>query len=200
MTRALVVIDVQESFRQRPIWEAGSNPGIVGKVNQLANFSRGRGDLVVWVLHSAPGTCSVFDPEFGYVRFIDGVDYREGEPILTKSSANAFTTTNLQELLVAHGVAEVVICGIVTEQCCEATARLARDLGFNVTFVTEATATFPIPHRAMPTTATVAEILADPRTLTNEQIVTRTEHVIAGRFARIATVDEIIQPAAAMTS
>jgi hypothetical protein len=32
MTRALVVIDVQESFRQLPSWAAISNPGIVGQV------------------------------------------------------------------------------------------------------------------------------------------------------------------------
>ncbi|HEY5985915.1 MAG TPA: hypothetical protein VIV12_05940, partial [Streptosporangiaceae bacterium] len=40
----------------------------------------------------------------------------------------------------------------------------ASDLGFDVTFVTDATATFPIPHRDAPTGRTVAEIVADPLT------------------------------------
>jgi len=198
MTRALVVIDVQESFRQRPIWQAGSNPDIVGKVNRLVESCRTRGDLVVWVLHSAPGTQSVFDPDMGHVRFLDGIAYRHGEPLLTKTSVNAFTSTDLQALLNSHEVDEVVICGILTEQCCETTARLAKDLGFKVTFVTEATATFPIPHRDLPAGATVAEILADPRTLTNEQILVRTEYALAIRFARIATIDEVVAPTAAM--
>jgi nicotinamidase-related amidase len=34
MTRALIVVDVQESFRQHPGWATISNPGIVGQVNQ----------------------------------------------------------------------------------------------------------------------------------------------------------------------
>ena len=198
MKRALVVIDVQESFRQRPIWEAGSAPDIVAKANRLVEHSRRQGDLVVWVLHSAPGSGSVFDPALGYVRFLDGLAYRDGEPLLTKTSINAFTTTDLQGLLKAHGVDEVVICGILTEQCCETTARLAKDLGFTVTFVTEATATFPIPHRDSPASATVAEILADPRTLTNEQIIARTEYVLAGRFATMATIDELVTAAHAV--
>jgi nicotinamidase-related amidase len=198
MTRALVVIDVQESFRQRPIWEAGSTPDIVAKANRLVEHSRRQGDLVVWVLHSAPGSGSVFDPALGYVRFLDGLAYRDGEPLLTKISINAFTTTDLQSLLQSHSIDEVVICGILTEQCCETTARLAKDLGFTVTFVTEATATFPIPHRDSPAGATVAEILADPRTLTNEQIIARTEYVLAGRFATIATIDELVTSAHAV--
>nr|WP_284466973.1 isochorismatase family protein [Actinomadura madurae] len=69
---------------------------------------------------------------------------------MTKTSRNAFTTTNLQQLLTSRGIGEVTVCGIQTEQCCETTARLAADLGYRVTFVTDATATFPIAHRDAP--------------------------------------------------
>ena len=37
---ALVVIDVQESFRQRPIWAAVSNPDIVDQVDRLVDAAR----------------------------------------------------------------------------------------------------------------------------------------------------------------
>ena len=59
MNRALIVIDVQESFRQLPLWQASSNPDIVGQVNRLVAHARDEGDLVVWVLHSEPGTGGV---------------------------------------------------------------------------------------------------------------------------------------------
>ena len=85
--------------------------------------------------------------------------------MLTKTSHNAFTTTGLQQLLTSRGISELVICGIRTEQCCETTARVASDLGYRVTFVTDATATTPIPHRRFPPGRSLAEILADPRTL-----------------------------------
>ncbi|MDG9677745.1 isochorismatase family protein [Micromonospora sp. DH14] len=189
---ALVVIDVQESFRQRPIWAYGSNPDMIRQVDRLVAAARQRGDLVVWVLHSEPGTGGLFDPALGYVRLIDGLVPAEGEPTLVKTAHNAFTTTNLQQLLTQAGITDITVCGIRTEQCVETTTRVGADLGYRMTFVTDATLTFPIPHRDLPDTATVAEILADPRTLTNEEIVTRTEYALAGRFATIRTVDELV--------
>ncbi|RKN27113.1 isochorismatase family protein [Micromonospora musae] len=188
---ALVVIDVQESFRQRPIWAYGSNPDIVGQVNRLVAAARERGDLVLWVLHAEPGSGGVFDPALGHVRLIDGLAAAEGEPTLVKTAHNAFTTTNLQQLLTLAGVHDVTVCGIRTEQCVETTTRLGSDLGYRMTFVTDATMTFPIPHRDLPGTAGPAEILADPRTLSNEEILRRTEYALAGRFATVRTVDEV---------
>jgi nicotinamidase-related amidase len=199
MTTALLVIDVQESFRQRPLWRVISNPDIVDDVNRLVTAARHRGDLVVWVLHAEPGTGTVFDPASGFVRLIDGLVPRDGEPTITKTSHNAFTTTNLQQLLVAQGVDHVVVCGIRTEQCCETTARVASDLGYAVTFVTEATATNPIPHWTAPADLTVEELLADPRTLPAEAIIARTEYALAGRFATIATIDEVVARAEVLT-
>jgi nicotinamidase-related amidase len=189
--RALVVIDVQESFRQRPIWAAISDPEIAKQVSRLAETFRVNGEKIVWVLHTEPGSGGVFDPALGFVRLIDGLVPADGEPVITKTSHNAFTTTNLQQLLVEDGIGEVVVCGIRTEQCCETTARVASDLGYAVTFVIDATATNPIEHRDAPAGRPVAEILADPRTLGVQEIMERTEYALSGRFATIATVGEL---------
>lgn len=191
MTTALIVIDVQESFRQRPNWAAVSNPAIVDQVARLVDRARSRGDLVVWVLHTEPGTGNVFDPRSGHVRLMSGLEPADGEAVITKTSINAFTTTNLQQLLTSEGVRELVVCGIQTEQCCETTARVASDLGYDVTFVVDATATFPIQHRDAPAGRSLEEILADPRTLSTDDIVVRTEYALAGRFATIGTVSEL---------
>ena len=56
MTKALLVIDVQESFLRRDSWQAVSNPDIVQDVAELVAAARRSGDLVVWILHSEPGT------------------------------------------------------------------------------------------------------------------------------------------------
>jgi nicotinamidase-related amidase len=194
MTRALLVIDVQESFRQAPPWPAISNPAIADDVARLVDGARANGDLVVWVLHSEPGSGTTFDPASGHVRFIGPLRPQPGEHQLTKTSHNAFTTTNLQQLLTSRGVTEVVVCGIRTEQCCETTARVASDLGYQVTFVTEATATSPIAHRDARRGQTVEQLLADPRTLPVSAVIERTEYALAGRFATIATIAEATQP------
>jgi nicotinamidase-related amidase len=191
MTRALIVIDVQESFRARPLWETISDPKIADQVNRLVRLSRRAGDLVVWVLHSEPGSGDVFDPALGHVRLMEELERQDTEPLLHKTSHNAFTTTNLQQLLTARGVQALTVCGIRTEQCVETTTRVASDLGYRVTFVTDATATNPIPHRDAPADQSVAELLADPRTLSAEEIITRTEYALAGRFATSATVEEL---------
>jgi nicotinamidase-related amidase len=122
---------------------------------------------------------------------MDGLEPIAGEPTITKTSRNAFTTTNLQQLLTERGIRDLVLCGIQTEQCCETTARLAADLGYDVEFVTDATATFPIPHRDAPAGRTVEEVLADPRTLSTEDVVARTEYALAGRFATIRSTAEL---------
>jgi nicotinamidase-related amidase len=201
MTNALVVIDVQESFRQRAIWSATSNPDLIDNLNRLVDAYRRAGDAVVWVLHVEPGTGGVFDPALGHVRFIDGLRPPEpGEPVLHKTAHNAFTTTNLQQWLTGRGIRGLTVTGIRTEQCVETTARIASDLGYDVTFVTDATATNPIPHPDLPADATVAEILADPRTLSNSEIVERTERVLAGRFATIRSTASLVGDPAGVAS
>lgn len=186
------MVDLQRSFEQRPNWVAVSNPAIVGRVHRLLDAARAAADLVVWILHSEPGSGTVFDPAHGYVTLLDGLAPRPDEPVVTKTSINAFTTTNLQQILTTRGIREVVVCGIQTEQCCETTARVASDLGFEVTFVTDATATFPIAHRDAPTDRSIDEVLADPTTLSTEEIITRTEYALAGRFATIRSVAELV--------
>ena len=178
MTRALIVIDVQESFRQRPNWAEVSDPDIAEKVGRLVDTARAAGDAVIWVLHTEPGSDTVFDPANGHVRLIDGLKPEPGEPTLYKTAHNAFTTTNLAQRLTEAGIRELVVCGIRTEQCCETTARVGADLGYDITFVTEATATQPITLGG--------------RTLGVQEIKERTEFALAGRFATIATIADVV--------
>lgn len=174
MNRALLVIDVQESFRARPLWEHIAHPDISEPVNRLVRLARNNGDLVVWVLHTEPGSGSVFDPALGHVKLLGELEQpTPGEPVLCKTSHNAFTTTELQRRLTEAGVGELWVCGIRTEQCVETTARLGSDLGYDVVFVSDATTTNPIGD------------------LSAEAIIERTQAVLRGRFARIATVDEL---------
>ncbi|WP_370145254.1 cysteine hydrolase family protein [Streptacidiphilus sp. EB129] len=182
MTRALIVIDVQESFRARSEWELINNPKIAEPVGRLVRLAREAGDLVVWVLHSEPGSGDVFDPALGHVRLMDELDRHDDEPLVLKTSHNAFTSTNLQQQLTERGIRELTVCGIRTEQCVETTTRVGSDLGYQVTFVPDATATNPITRGGV--------------TLSSDEIVQRTVFALADRFATIATVDELERAAA----
>jgi len=188
---ALIVIDVQESFRARPLWRTLSNPDVITNVAALVDAARERGDHVAWILHAEPGTGGVFDPELGHVRVVDELRPRADEPTWTKTSYNAFSTTGLQQWLVANHVRDLITCGLRTEQCVETTTRVACDFGYKVTFAVDATATFPIPDPDS-YELTVEELLADPRTLGGEQIVERTVYALANRFATVRTTKELV--------
>ncbi len=143
--RALIVIDAQESFRQPAgTWEKTANPEVLDNVAKLVAAARNAGDAVVWVRHAEPGSAGPFDPANGFVEIVSELEPRDDELSIVKTSINAFTTTNLQQQLVQRGIRRLVICGIRTEQCCETTARVASDLGFDVEFVLDATTTWTI--------------------------------------------------------
>ncbi|MDQ6754655.1 MAG: isochorismatase family protein [Actinomycetota bacterium] len=191
--KALLVIDVQESFRQRETWALNSNPDVIAQVGRLVDHARSAGDAVVWAIHNEPGTGTVFDAERGFNVPMAPLQPLAGEAVFTKTAHNAFTTTGLQQYLVERGITELAVCGIRTEQCAETTTRVASDLGYRVDFVVDATATMPIEHWEAPAGRSLAEIMADPRTLPAAEIVERTCYALAGRFATIRTVRELAE-------
>ena len=172
MNQALLVIDIQDSFKTSPArWASRNNPKFEENVTALIKAFREASQPVIWVLHN--DTDPGFRPGDPEVKLMSFLERRDEEPLLVKNTRNAFTSTDLQARLDALGIRKVVVTGISTEQCCETTTRVAADLGYDVDFVTEATATFPIGD------------------LSTEAIVERTEAVLAGRFARIATVEQV---------
>src|ERR1700749_399160 len=104
MSSALIVIDVQESFRQRPDWADVSDPDIAEQVGRLVDATRAAGDAGIWVLHTEPGRDTGFERANGHVRLSDGLKPQDGEPVFYKTAHNAFTTTNLAQRLTADGI------------------------------------------------------------------------------------------------
>lgn len=180
MTTALLVIDLQDSFRDQPSWADISNPSIAADAARLVEHARAAGDAVIWVLHAEPGSGGAFDPANGLVRLQEGLEPAPGEPVITKSSHNAFTTTDLERRLVQAGVRTLRLAGIRTEQCVETTARVGSDLGYDVEVVLDATATHPLALHDGSGTLPAADVIA------------RTAAALAGRFATITTIDEVL--------
>jgi len=177
---ALLVIDVQDSFKVDVKWSRRSNPDFEKNVAALIELYRAARLPIFFFLHtdSDPG----FTTDHPHFKLMDCIHPRKDEPVLIKNTRNAFTSTTLQADLIHLGVRKVVITGIQTEQCCETTARLAADLGFAVDYVTEATMTFPIPNHDKP-----------GEELGTDAILERTEYALRRRFARIAKVNDIAE-------
>jgi nicotinamidase-related amidase len=66
--------------------------------------------------------------------------------VVTKEVNSAFLgTPRLEAWLRDRGIKEIVVAGIQTNMCCETTARMGGNLGFDVAFVLDATYTFDLP-------------------------------------------------------
>ncbi|KAL9324790.1 hypothetical protein ACSQ67_005435 [Phaseolus vulgaris] len=69
---------------------------------------------------------------------MEGLEREEGDVVVEK---NTYRKTRLEERLVEMGVEEVIVAGVMTNLCCETTAREAFVRGFRVFFSADATAT-----------------------------------------------------------
>ncbi|KXG84312.1 isochorismatase family protein [Agrobacterium bohemicum] len=173
---ALLVIDVQESFRQAPYFDESGLSTFLSAQQKLIDGAQAAGIPVIQIFH-VDGD-KAFAEESGFIRVLEGIRLT---PTVTfrKSRHSAFVGTGLDVWLTTHGINRLIVSGIRTEQCCETTTRHGSDLGYTVDYVTEATLTFPMTH-------------ASGEIFSAEQIATRTELVLSGRFARIATVDQAL--------
>ena len=73
---------------------------------------------------------------------IDAIKPGPDEIIIPKTSSNVFVSTNIDYVLRNLGTKYLVISGIVTDQCVEGAVRDGCDLGYLVTLVTDACATY----------------------------------------------------------
>ena len=180
MKRALIVIDVQQSFRRRPYFRENDLPAFLRNVQSLINRCQSRGIPLVQVFHeeASDDASNPFAAASGCVRAMpelsleaDVVIHKQVHSALFGRTAGGAT---LEHWLRQGGIGELLISGIRTEQCCETTTRHASDLGFRVRYVTDATLTFPMRTRS-------------GREVSPAEIQERTEMVLDGRFAQVVS-------------
>ncbi|HEX7917333.1 isochorismatase family protein [Rudaea sp.] len=174
---AVLSIDVQQSFPARDYWREDDVPAFRANIVRLIEGAAAKGWPVVRILHEDGD--GPFSQASGLVKPLDWMPQTHAVEFV-KHVHNAFTDTGLDRWLRAHGIRRLIVAGIRTEQCCETTTRVASDLGYEVDFVGDATLTFP---------------MTDPgsgKTFSAKDIRERTELVLRGRFARIASVEEAL--------
>ncbi|MFA6156218.1 cysteine hydrolase family protein [Mesorhizobium sp.] len=139
---ALVVIDLQKGIVALPT--AHPIAGVVERAATLAEAFRAHGLPVVLVnVAGVPAGRTEQAPrirEFpaGWTDFVAELLPEPQDHTVTKRTAGAFVNTDLEAWLKGEGVTQVVIVGVATSMGVEATARHARDLGFNVTLALDA--------------------------------------------------------------
>ena len=181
---ALLLIDVQESFRVRPYWSEQDTPAFFERTNQLVAGCVAAGIPIVQVFHvDAPNSAdNPFSHASGRIKPLAELAPFDPALVVEKHRHSALVGSGLPVWLHSQGIRRLIVAGIRTEQCCETTTRHASDEGWEVDYVTEATLTFDMTTPA-------------GDTLSAAQIRERTETVLAGRFATICTVEQALQRA-----
>ena len=143
MQTALIVIDVQKGIDEAMHWGGNrNNPEAEGNIKLLVAEWRKRKWPVVIVQHASVSPHSPFHESRSGNALKDFIFVSDGEILIRKSTTNAFLGTPLQERLTDKNVRNVVICGFVTNNSVEATARMSGELGFGTIVVSDATAAF----------------------------------------------------------
>lgn len=81
-------------------------------------------------------------------KVIDAIAPGDDEIVLPKSSSSVFISTHIDYVLRNLGVQQLILSGVLTDQCVESAIRDACDLGYLVTQVTDACATFSNARQA----------------------------------------------------
>lgn len=148
MKRALLVIDVQNEYFNgtKPItYPKGSFDNILKAVDG----ANAKGIPVVLIQHTVPQRNAK-----GFVKGTDGWKLHEEllkrryDIIIEKNLPGSFTGTHLEEYLRKNDIGIVVICGYMSQMCCDTTSRQAVHLGFSVEFLSDATGTLDISNYA----------------------------------------------------
>ncbi|MGA9774602.1 MAG: cysteine hydrolase family protein [Candidatus Dormiibacterota bacterium] len=174
--RALVVIDVQAGFDD-PSWGPANNPQLEVNVARLVEAWRARSLPVVFVRHDSAKEGSVLAPGTAGNRLKVA-----GEPdlLVTKRVHSAFYgQPDLDGWLQREGISRVAICGIATDHCCETTARMAGDLGYDTELVLDATRTF---DRRGP----------DGTTIPADEVARRTAASLHDEFCQVVDTDQLL--------
>ena len=137
---ALLLIDIQRALDE-PRLGHRNNPDAERNVARLLADWRARGRPVVHVRHMSTEPDSPLRPELPGNAFKVEALPADGEPVFEKKVNSAFIGTDLERHLRGRGITELVVIGLTTDHCVSSTARMASDLGFRVTVVSDATAT-----------------------------------------------------------
>ena len=175
---ALVIIDLQKAFDD-PRYGQRNNPEAEANTGRLLAGWRRTGRPVIHVQHLSREPDSPYRPGQPGCDFKDEVRPQAGELVVQKSTNSAFVDTGLGPYLEDQGIHTLVMTGVATNNCVEATARMAGNLGYETYVVADATATADRTDLA-------------GRVWRAEEIQALTLANLQGEYATVSSTEEIL--------
>ena len=139
---ALLVIDIQNDYFPGGAMELEGADAAGAKAGIALEKFRKSGDPVIHVRHLSvrPGS-TFFVPGTKGAEIHEAVKPLGSESVIEKNFPNSFRGTRLEQTLKDSGIKNLVVAGMMTHMCVDATVRHAADLGYRITLLGDACAT-----------------------------------------------------------
>ena len=138
---ALLLIDVQQGVDD-PRWGIRNNPNAELRIADLLAAWRGAHRPIIHIQHLSLDAHSPLREDLPGHAFKPVAQPLDDEPVFRKHVDSPFVGTELEAHLRANHIESLIVVGIPTDHGVSSTARTAANLGFDVTVVADATATF----------------------------------------------------------
>ena len=136
------MIDIQNDY-----FPNGANPLIGAEpacenAALLLDYFRSKDQMIIHIQHLATrANATFFLPDTHGAELHPRLEPHKGEIIITKHFPNSFRETVLLDVLLHNSISKLVICGMMTHMCVDATVRAAKDFGFECIVAGDACAT-----------------------------------------------------------
>lgn len=138
-----------ETLRRRLAYRWEGIAGIIPNIQRLQRTCRAKGIEIIFIrvanrthdgrdgIPSISGRGVGVHEDSKEAQILEELAPEGDEIVLSKTSAGAFNSTNLDQILRNLGVEQLLVTGVVTNGCVEITARDAADRGYWVTLVSD---------------------------------------------------------------
>ena len=176
MSSALLIIDVQQALCSGE-YQCFDTGRVIETINQLSTRARKAGVPVVLIQHEEKDSPLAHGAE-GW-QLAAGLLTTAEDLRVDKTTPDSFYQTELGKLLPSENFERLIICGLQTDYCVNATVRRAHELGYDVVLVADAHST------------------VDNGTMSAEDIIAEHNKDLAHLTGATARVD--VKPAAEIT-
>lgn len=142
MKTALILIDIQNDYFSNGKMEL-YEPEIAGNnASKILQKFRNENLPIIHIQHkSTRPDATFFIPKTKGVEIHNNVKPLKGEEVIIKHYPNSFRDTDLLKILKEKNIEKLVICGMMTHMCVDATTRASKDFGFDCIVIGDACAT-----------------------------------------------------------
>lgn len=141
----LLIIDAQEEYRSGALRLPGLDAAMA-EILKLQGAARECGAPIIYVRHLGIAG-GILDPRGPRGQFLAEIAPAQDEYVIEKRMPNAFSGTDLHDVLQRLGRLDVIVCGFMSHSSVSSTVRAMKDYGYRCTLVDQACATRDLPSK-----------------------------------------------------